>query len=163
MARRDVVVRPIEARDDAGVEHVIRTVMTEFGAVGSGFAIEDAEVPAMHAAYQAEHCAFFVAEHDGAVIGGAGIAPLAGGSPDVCELRKMYLLPAGRGLGLGSRLLETCLDAAREHGFRTCYLETLAHMSAARRLYERYGFEPTGGPWGATGHCGCDSWYARAL
>lgn len=158
-----VVLRPIEPRDDPAVERVIRTVMPEFGATGCGFAIEDAEVSAMHEAYQRERCAYFVAELDGEVVGGAGVAPLEGGPLHVCELRKMYLLPAGRGRGLGRRLLETCLDAARRHGFATCYLETLGNMDDARRLYLAQGFEPTGEAWGATGHHGCDAWYARPL
>ena len=40
----------------------------------------------------------------------------------------MYLLPAARGHGIGRRLLEMCVDAARGLGYRTCYLETLAQM-----------------------------------
>src|SRR5574340_207378 len=44
-------IRPIEARDDAAVASIIRTVMPEFGADGPGFAIHDTEVGTMHAAY----------------------------------------------------------------------------------------------------------------
>ena len=137
--------------------------MTEFGAVGCGFAIEDPEVAAMHEAYSGDRAAFFVVELEGRVVGGAGIAPLAGGDPDVCELRKMYLLPEARGRGLGGRLLGLCLDAARSRAFETCYLETLESMRDARRLYEKHGFRPTESAWGDTGHHGCDSWLAREL
>lgn len=159
----NVGLRPIAPGDDAHVERVIRSVMTEFGAVGCGFAIEDAEVGAMHAAYQAPRTAFFVAERDGAILGGAGIAPLEGGDAATCELRKMYLLPDARGLGVGSALLSRCLEAAREHGYETCYLETLESMEAARRLYAAFGFERIDAPLGNTGHGGCDAWYARGL
>ena len=44
-------IRPIEARDDAAIAAVIRSVMPEFGAGGAGFAIHDTEVDAMSAAY----------------------------------------------------------------------------------------------------------------
>ena len=46
-------VRPVEARDDAALAAIIRTVMPEFGATGAGFAINDPEVDWMHRAYSA--------------------------------------------------------------------------------------------------------------
>ena len=102
-------------------------------------------------------------EIDGKVVGGGGVAPLVGGDDDICELRKMYFLKSARGLGIGSEMLRRCLDAARSHGFRWCYLETLAGMNDAIRLYERHGFHRIGAPRGRTGHCGCDTWYLREL
>jgi putative acetyltransferase len=43
------------------------------------------------------------------------------------------------------------------------YLETLKTMTAARRLYESFGFEPRLAPLGATGHFGCDAWFVREV
>ncbi|MFW6085391.1 MAG: GNAT family N-acetyltransferase [Gemmatimonadota bacterium] len=159
----DATIRPIRSDDDERIAHVIRTVMTEYDAVGPGFSITDPEVDGMSAAYSGPEAAYFVAVLGGGVVGGAGIGPLEGGPPDVCELKKMYLLGDARGHGLGRRLLERCLDAARSAGYARCYLETLGHMAAARRLYERNGFEPLDAPMGDTGHCGCDGWYVRRL
>ena len=156
-------IRPAEARDDAAVAAIIRTVMPEFGASGDGFAINDPEVDWMHRAYSAPRCAYFVVEVDGRVLGGGGIAPLEGGDEDVCELRKMYFLPEARGLGAGAAMMERCLDAARMHGFRRCYLETLCGMDAAMRLYERSGFSRIPEPMGATGHGGCNAFYLREI
>lgn len=158
-----VVVRPIEPRDDARVAAIIRAVMPEFGADGPGFAIHDPEVDHMSRAYAAPRCAYFVVELDGEVLGGAGIAPLEGGDADTCELRKMYFVPALRGRGAGRALIERCLEAARVHGFRRCYLETLKGMDAAQRLYERAGFRRISCARGATGHHGCDTFYQRDL
>ena len=158
-----ITVRPIEARDDAAIAAIIRTVMPEFGAVGCGFAIADPEVDWMHRAYAAPRCAYFVVERDGVVEGGGGIAPLEGGDPDTCELRKMYFLPSLRGLGAGTALMAQCLDAARAAGFRQCYLETLTGMDAAMRLYERIGFPRLDAPIGATGLGGCNTFYLRVL
>ncbi|GAA4868226.1 GNAT family N-acetyltransferase [Luteimonas vadosa] len=156
-------IRPIEPRDDAAIAGVIRTVMPEFGATGEGFAINDPEVDWMCRAYRAPRAAYFVVERDGAVAGGGGVAPLLGGDAATCELRKMYFLPELRGLGAGHALMEQCLEAARGFGFRRCYLETLAGMDAARRLYERSGFQRLDAPLGSTGHGGCNAWYARGL
>ena len=159
----DFSIRPIESRDDAAVANIIRTVMPEFGASGPGFAIHDAEVGAMHAAYSRPRCSYFVVELDGVVVGGGGVAPLENGDADVCELRKMYFLPILRGRGAGEALMAICLDAARAAGFRRCYLETLSGMDAAQRLYERTGFIRIAGPMGATGHFSCDKFFIRNL
>ena len=156
-------IRPILATDDAALASIIRTVMPEFGASGAGFAIHDPEVDFMSRAYAEPRCSYFVVERNGRVEGGGGIAPLEGGNADTCELRKMYFLPALRGLGAGKALMARCLDAARSLGFRQCYIETLAGMDAAQALYRKAGFRALAGPMGSTGHHGCNRFYLRAL
>lgn len=156
-------IRPITPADDLAVARIIRGVMPEFGADGPGFAIHDPEVDAMSAAYDRPGAAYFVVELDGRVQGGGGVAPLEGGPEGVCELRKMYFLPALRGLGAGAALMQRCLDQARALGFRQVYLETLRGMDAAQKLYERTGFRRLDGPLGATGHFGCNRFYLLDL
>ena len=158
-----LAIRPIRSGDDATMAAIIRAVMPEFGATGDGFAINDPEVDWMSRAYSEPRHAYFVFERGGRVLGGAGIAPLAGGDAGTCELRKMYFLPEARGTGAGARMMARCLDAAREAGFARCYLETLCGMDAAMRLYERSGFHRIDGPMGATGHGGCNTFYLRDL
>ena len=106
---------------------------------------------------------YFVIEADGAVQGGAGVAPLDGGEADVCELRKMYFLPTLRGRGAGQAAIDRCLDAARAFGFKRCYIETLTGMDAAQKLYLANGFERISCAMGGTGHHGCDRYYIRNL
>jgi putative acetyltransferase len=137
--------------------------MPEFGAGGAGFAIHDAEVNDMAAAYMQPGSAYFVVERDGEVCGGGGVAALAGSSGAVCELRKMYFLPQLRGLGAGGALISLCLQKARELGYRQCYLETLTGMDAAQRLYEKNGFRRIPAAMGNTGHFSCDRFYLREL
>ncbi|MDQ3039630.1 MAG: GNAT family N-acetyltransferase [Pseudomonadota bacterium] len=157
------LIRAITPADDASMAAIIRSVMPEFGAVGSGFAISDPEVDWMSRAYAAPRHAYFVVDRNGAVVGGCGIAPLAGGDEQTCELRKMYFLPEARGVGAGAMMMSRCLDAARAAGFRQCYIETLTGMDAAQRLYERSGFRRIEGPMGATGHGGCNTFYLLDL
>jgi len=158
-----ICIRAIERRDNEVVANIIRRVMTEFGAVGCNFSIADAEVDAMYEAYPSPSAAFFVVEADGEVLGCGGMGPLVDGPPDVCELRKMYFMPALRGSGMGTKLLSAILEAARKAGFRRCYLETLGTMTEARRLYLKHGFEVMDAPLGNTGHSGCNSWMIREL
>ena len=156
-------IRPITTADDAAMAAIIRGVMPEFGATGDGFAINDPEVDWMHRAYSQPRCAYFVVEREGRVVGGAGVAPLEGGDPAVCELRKMYFLPEARGIGAGAAMMARCLQAARELGFRQCYLETLTGMDSAMKLYERSGFRRISCSMGHTGHGGCNTFYLLEL
>ena len=156
-------IRPISPGDNAAMAAVIRTVMPEFGADGPGFAIHDTEVDHLYEAYTQPHSAYFVVENDGAVLGGAGIAPLQNGEPDVCELRKMYFLPQARGTGAGTAMMQACLAAARARGFRRCYLETLTGMDGAQALYARSGFRQIDKPMGGTGHFSCDRFFLLDL
>jgi putative acetyltransferase len=156
-------MRPIRPEDDPHVARIIRTVMPEFGASGPGFAINDPEVDTMFAEYNKPRSSYFVVVTDEReVIGGGGIAPLAGGDADVCELKKMYFLPEARGKGMGEALIVKLLDEARRHGFKRCYLETLTGMDAAQKLYRKMGFKESCQR-GATGHFGCDKFMERAL
>ncbi len=160
----DFLIRPIRKADNAEVAKVIRTVMTSFGAVGEGFSIEDLEVDQMYEAYQGNQSVMYVVVgKEEKVLGCGGFAPLTGGDPDTCELRKMYFLEEARGKGLGRKMLEMSLVGAKEMGFKKCYLETLQHMEAARRLYEKAGFLPLSCALGNTGHGGCDSYYLLEL
>lgn len=157
------LIRPIEARDDAAMAHVIRTVMPEFGAGGAGFASQDPEVDTMHAAYSQPGTAYFVVEHNGIVMGGCGIGALQGADGSICELRKMYFLPALRGRGAGRALLQRCMEAARSLGYTQCYIETLTGMDAAQAVYLQSGFRRIDARMGDTGHFGCDRFFLRDL
>lgn len=159
-----LTLRPIAPADDPVVAAIIREVMPEFGACGAGFAINDPEVDWMSRAYaDARSLYLVVVDERGLVQGGGGIAPLSGGAPDTCELRKMYFRQAVRGRGVGKALLTRLLDEARARGFARCYLETLTGMDAAQHLYQALGFRRLDGARGSTGHHSCDRFYELTL
>jgi putative acetyltransferase len=157
------IVRKVEKKDNAHVAAIIRTVMPEFGASGQGFAIHDKEVDDIYQAYDHASTAYFICEVDGKILGGGGIAPLEGGDPSVCELKKMYFVSAARGKGLGQKTLNACLKEAKQIGFKQCYLETFNTMTGAMKLYEKSGFKKILGPMGNTGHFACDIFYLIEL
>lgn len=159
------VLRPIRPSDDAAVAAIIRDVMTEHGCNQSGFAIHDDEVAAMSAAYGGPGARYYVVVRDGVVLGGGGFGRLAGtdAADATCELRKMYFRPELRGLGLGRALLELLLDEMRAAGYRRCYLETTSWMERAQQLYRDAGFVAQAEREGATGHHGCDRFFARSI
>jgi putative acetyltransferase len=106
---------------------------------------------------------YFVATIDGAVVGGAGIAPLAGADPLTCELQRMYLRKESRGQGVGEALLAQCLAAAKQFLFVRCYLETITPMKSALSFYGRNGFRELPAPMGRTGHHHNDRWMVRPV
>lgn len=160
---KSVQIRPIKKTDNAVVADLIRLVMTEFLAVGRGYSINDSEVDDMHDAYADDNSAFYVVELNGLVLGCGGFGPLTGADHKICELRKMYFKSELRGLGVGTKLLELCLESAANAGFQHCYLETLDNMEQARHLYGKHGFKYLDEPMGNTGHTGCGTWMVREL
>ena len=61
--------------------------------------------------------------------------------PNAAEMKRLYVRPAYRGLRLGRQLAEGVMDAARQYGYSSIFLDTLDEMETARALYEDLGFE----------------------
>ncbi len=157
-------IRLIESQDSPFIRDIIVNTLLEFGASGDGFACNDTETQDMYSFYQDQGRVYYVVEResDKKIVGGGGVAPLKG-SKDICEFVKMYYVQEIRGLGLGKKLLEICIQNAREMGYSEMYLETLERMTAARKLYEKFGFNQISEPQGCTGHHSCDAFYLKKL
>jgi putative acetyltransferase len=85
----------------------------------------------------ADSVAFFVIRVGDAPAGCAGIKLFG---VDYGEVKRMYVRPKFRGLGLAKLLLDHLADHARKHRIEMLRLETGIHQHAAIRLYEYVGF-----------------------
>ncbi|GAB3528293.1 bifunctional helix-turn-helix transcriptional regulator/GNAT family N-acetyltransferase [Photobacterium alginatilyticum] len=149
-------IRQLNPLDNAAVAAVIRRVSAEYGLTADkGYGVADPTLDTMSEVYQHDGSRYWVIEHNNRILGGGGVAPLAG-EENICELQKMYFLPELRGRGLARKLAVTALRFAREQGYQGCYLETTANLTEAIALYQSLGFVSISHPMGNTGHDACE-------
>jgi len=103
-----------------------------------GFA---AEMAAMPGKYAPPNGALLLARRaDGEAIGCVGLRPID--PTGCCEMKRLYVTPQARGLGLGKALVEAVVAEAQRIGYREVRLDTLPTMDEAIGLYRKLGFEP---------------------
>jgi putative acetyltransferase len=159
----NTTIRPIEQRDNSILAKIIRDTLAEFGANKPGTVYFDPTTDSLYELFQKPGAAYFIAESGEGILGGGGIYPTDGLPEDTCEMVKMYLLPAGRGIGLGRTLIEKNISWAKEYGYRNIYLETMPELQQALQAYAKFGFEYLKGPMGNSGHTGCSLWMLKKL
>jgi len=157
------IIRKIEKKDNQSIAALIRAVFDELNIPKVGTAYADPYLDLMFEEYSKPKSVYFVVEINGKIVGGAGVAPLENEAVTICELQKMYFLPEIRGLGIGSQMMEKCLQSAKNFGFEKCYLETMPFMHDAQKLYKKVGFESICSPMGSTGHVSCPVWMLKEL
>jgi putative acetyltransferase len=102
----------------------------------------DAELAGLPGDYAAPQGILFLATVDGAIAGCCAMRPLQRVDySDAAEMKRLYVRPAFRRLGLGRQLTEAIVDAARVAGYHHLLLDTLSDMESARALYADLGFE----------------------
>jgi GNAT superfamily N-acetyltransferase len=70
----------------------------------------------------------------------AGCIALRRIDTEICELKRMYVRAGYRGRGIGRRLAETVILAAREIGYQRMRLDTVPGMDSAMKIYHSLGF-----------------------
>jgi putative acetyltransferase len=158
-----VNIRDLQKEDNPALAKVVRDTLAEFGANHPNTVYYDPSTDTLFEVFQTPRSKYFLAELNNKIVGGGGIYPTDGLLTDTCELVKMYLLPEARGLGLGRTLIEKCIEAAAENGFKKIYLETMPELKQALSVYEKFGFEYLQGPMGNSGHTGCSLWMLKSL
>ena len=101
-----------------------------------------AELASLSSTYAAPGGHLMLAFVDGELAGCGAFRGLADVDyPNACEMKRLYVRPAFRRLGLGRLMVQALLDEARRAGYSATLLDTLDDMEAARSLYTSLGFE----------------------
>lgn len=143
---REPTLEVLAVEDESKVVRLIRKNLVTFPEAGSVLAATFRRLEHLGKIYQAEGSRFFVLR-DLSVhhfIGAVGLGPLAGLPPSegVGEIRDMVIDAPYRCRGFGRKLVEACLNAAREIGYKRIYLETTPQMQDAQKLFTSFGFQP---------------------
>lgn len=131
--------------EQPGEFDAVREIFREYAAsldVDLAFQDFEQELATLPGDYAMPRGALLLARVNGKVAGCCALRPLdTADYPNASEMKRLYVRPAYRGLGLGRQLAATILDAARVSGYDHVLLDTLDDMEAARTLYEDLGFE----------------------
>lgn len=151
----EMIIRPIEGKDNAAIAEIIRNSFKENKIDHlEGVSLHDPELERLSEAYNQPGAGYWIAEANGKIVGGAGIAAL-NGVKDVCEMQKLYFQSDVKGMGMGRRMIAFIIAQAKTMGYQSCYLETLNELKDAVRLYEAFGFCHLAKRMGNTGHNSC--------
>ncbi|NEP16912.1 MAG: GNAT family N-acetyltransferase [Leptolyngbya sp. SIO4C1] len=143
---RGFLIRDWQPGDRAAAAAVVKTVLAEYGLgweVNCG-ASTDQDAVEIEKYYWQTGGEFWVVEAADQIIGTGGYYPIERGEGAV-EIRKMYLLPAARGQGLGRFLLSQLEAAIAARHYQEIWVETATVLKEAVRLYEKNGYLPADG------------------
>jgi ribosomal protein S18 acetylase RimI-like enzyme len=122
-----------------------RELIREYGdSLGIDLAFQnfEAELAALPGEYAGPGGALLLALVDGQPAGCGALRALPDADyPNACEMKRLYVRPGFRRFGLGRRLAQALIEAARQARYSTLLLDTLDDMEAARELYASLGFE----------------------
>lgn len=159
----EISIRRIKETDNAAIAKLIRSTLKEFNANHPGTVYYDESTDHLFEIFQTPNAVYYIAELSGEIVGGGGIYPTEGLPNDTCELVKMYTYPHVRGIGLGSTLIQNCIDYAKQTGYKNIYLETMPELQQALKTYHKFGFEYIDHAIGNSGHFGCALWMLKQL
>ena len=135
----------IEAVRSAADLRAAAALMAAYGAslgIDLSFQGFEAELAALPGKYAPPRGAILLARGEGGEEGGAlgcvALRPME--EPGFCEMKRLFVAPEGRGLGLGRSLVEAALREAGRIGYAAVRLDTLPFMAEAIALYRRAGF-----------------------
>lgn len=127
------------AQSAAEIESV-RSLILEYQqglGIDLGFQGFEAELAALPGAYAPPGGRLLLAWHQQTAVGCVALQRITASR---AEMKRLYVPPSARGLGVGRRLVAELLTEAHTIGYSQVVLDTLPTMSEAQRLYEQFGF-----------------------
>jgi ribosomal protein S18 acetylase RimI-like enzyme len=119
---------------------IVRSLMREYQqrlGIDLCFQGFEAELAALPGSYAPPSGGLLLALHEDTPVGCVALQRV---SDSRAEMKRLYVPPSARGLGVGRRLVTETLAAARAIGYSEVVLDTLPDMVEAQRLYQQFGF-----------------------
>lgn len=132
-------IGPFSEADRAALVALLRDYENGIG-ISLDFQSFDAELAALPGAYVPPDGALLIARGEAGDLVGTVALRALDRAEGICEMKRLYVAPAGRGQGLGRTLAEAVMAQARSLGYRAMRLDTLPSMQGAQKLYEVLGF-----------------------
>jgi len=126
--------------DTPALWHTALSLVDEYVAtlnIDLGFQNFAHEREALAVEYAPPRGCFLIARHGSTDAGCGAVRPLTSA---LCEMKRLYIVPAFRGRGLGRIIATALIDRARAGGYLVMRLDTLASMQTAQHLYQSLGF-----------------------
>ena len=137
------MLRIFAAEEDRDIESA-KTLFVEY-AESLGFDLSfqdfDEELANLPGDYGPPAGCLLLADYKGRPAGCVALRRLGEG---ICEMKRLYVRPELRGLGIGRALAEAVIEQARKIGYDCMRLDTVPSMTGARALYVSLGFKRTG-------------------
>lgn len=138
----DLDIRPVHEGDAEALIELVGSVYAEYPGCVLDLGGVDADLTAPRATSDEKGGDLWIVEDpDGEIVACCGWAPAG---PDAIELKRLYVRADARGRGIGAWLVGQVEQVARERGADRVVLWSDTRFTAAHRLYERLGYEPTG-------------------
>jgi len=155
MKLTDLTFRKIKIEDDPALAEIIKTSLIQQDNAVDGTVFTDEATNQMSSCYTNERSVYYTVHNEDELLGGCGINQLTGEKEDVCELQRLFLKSSARGYGIGEKLMQLCIEFAKDANYKLIYLETFPNMKEAIGLYEKFDFNYIDHPMGSTGHFYC--------
>ncbi|MBG6202970.1 ribosomal protein S18 acetylase RimI-like enzyme [Labrenzia sp. EL_13] len=137
---KSVTITSVETGPDLEAVKVLFRAYVDWLDIDLSYQGFEEELAGMPGKYAPPKGALFVAKDSGGnILGCVGLR--AFDEDGRCEMKRLYVLPAGRGKGVGATLVSQILETAVEAGYREMLLDTLPTMTGAIKLYKAAGFE----------------------
>jgi ribosomal protein S18 acetylase RimI-like enzyme len=130
------MIRPAQTDDIPEVRAMLREYVAWIG-LDLAFQEIEEEIADLPGDYDEPTGALLVAEENHHLVGMIALRPLSG---SICEMKRLWVRPEGRGRGVAKELVAQILEQARHLNYDEIRLDTLPMMTNAQSLYESLGF-----------------------
>lgn len=138
----DFAIEPVNNQEDLTDTINLFRIYAQSLGIDLQFQDFDNEMSSMPGKYSPPTGALYLARNnEGQAVGCVGLRPLS--IPNHCEMKRLYVDPKGRGMGVGKALAEKVIAEATRLGYEAMVLDTLESMESARALYKSLGFVET--------------------